>query len=277
MPRVYKADLRGKRYIRREKEEFIPAIDAIKNGRLSIRQAAKKYGIAYTVLRRHYKNKNIKSQGGQTSLTYEEEALLVDRISTCADWGFPFDRTSLRLFIKSYLDTRGKVIKKFKNNNPGQDFVRSFLERHKERLTERLCQNIKRVRAAISPEIVSDSFSNLKKEIENVEPGNIINYDETNLADDPGRKKVISKRGCKYPERVMNSSKTATSLMFACAGDSKLLPPYIVYKSLHLYRTWMECGPSKARYNRSKSGWFDALCFEDWLEKVIVPFYKNLE
>lgn len=42
--------------------------------------------------------------------------------------------------------------------------------------------------------------------------------------------KLFPKRGCKYPERVMNHSKSCTSVMFACTGDSELLPPYTVYK-----------------------------------------------
>lgn len=48
--------------------------------------------------------------------------------------------------------------------------------------------------------------------------------------DDPGGRKVISKRGCKYPERVMNNSNASTSVIFAAAAaaDGKLLPPYVV-------------------------------------------------
>jgi len=37
-----------------------------------------------------------------------------------------------------------------------------------------------------------------------------------------------------------------------------------VYKADSLWTTWTENGPSHTRYNRSKSGWFDNLCFEEW-------------
>ena len=60
---------------------------------------------------------------------------------------------------------------------------------------------------------------------------NIVNYDETNLSDDPGKRKVIIRRGTKYPERVINSSKSSTSVMFAAAADGTILPPYVVYKA----------------------------------------------
>ena len=45
-----------------------------------------------------------------------------------------------------------------------------------------------------------------------------MNYDETNIQNNPG-KKVISKRGIKYPERVMDFSKLSISVMLACCAD----------------------------------------------------------
>lgn len=68
-----------------------------------------------------------------------------------------------------------------------------------------------------------------------------------------------------------------TSVMFACIGDGELLPPYTVYKALHLHfhTPWIVGGPKNSRYNRSKSGWFDSNCFEDWLLKIVIPHFKN--
>ena len=73
----------------------------------------------------------------------------------------------------------------------------------------------------------------------------------------------------------MNSSKSSTSVMLACTSDGRLLPPYVVFKAQFLYDTWCEGGPAGARYNRSKSGWFDSRCFEDWLAKIVVPWAKT--
>lgn len=80
------------------------------------------------------------------------------------------------------------MIKKFKNNTPGKDFAYSFLNRHKKELSENMCQNIKRNRAAVSPETLTQYFERLEVELQNVPPQNIVNYDETNLRDDPGKK-----------------------------------------------------------------------------------------
>ena len=61
-----------------------------------------------------------------------------------------------------------------------------------------------------------------------------MNYDETNLTDDTGRKQAIFRRGTKYPERIMNNTKSATSIMFAGSAAGELLPVYVVYKAEHL-------------------------------------------
>lgn len=272
MPRDYKSKTE-KRYKKHDPELLREAVADIKNNNLPFRKAATKYGISYGVLYRHTKGR-VKRQGGQTSLSNEDEKLLVSRLQVCSDWGYPLDSFTLRGIVKDFLDRQGKTVKKFRDNLPGKEFVWSFMKRHKESLSKRMCQNIKRSRASVSPEIIRDYFNNLTIELAGVPPANIINYDETNLCDDPGKKLIIARRGCKYPERVMNSTKTAVSVMFAAAADGTILQPYVVYKALHLYNSWTE-GYSQAHYNRTKSGWFDQFCFEDWIKTIAIPYLKK--
>lgn len=109
----------------------------------------------------------------------------------------------------------------------------------------------------------------------NIPQENIWNFDETNLSDDPGQKKVICKRGMKYCERIMNFSKSAISLMLSANAAGEILLPYVVYKAEHLWSTWTENGPPGTRYNRTKSGWFDMKCFEDWFVSLFLPKIKQ--
>ena len=185
------------------------------------------------------------------------------------------DRLDLRLIIKGYLDRRGIEMKRFKDNLPGTELADSFLRRHHDKTAQRMCQNIKRSRASVSPEIIHEYFDNVKLSLIDVEASNIINYDETNLSDDPGSK-VIMKRGTKYPERIMDSTKSSTSLMYAGCADGTLLPTYVVYKSKNMYDTWTLGGAEGTRYNRSKSGWFDMQCFHDWFVKIALPHLRRL-
>lgn len=200
---------------------------------------------------------------------------MIKYINICAEWGCPLDALDLRYIVKAYLDQVGRTVLKFKNNLPGPDFVAGFLKRHKNQISQRYSQNIKKKRAEVSPNTIKEYFKELGESLTGINPSNIINYDETNLTDDPGRKKIITKRGSKYPERVMNSSKSSTSLMIAATADGVLLPPYVVYKALNLYDTWTRNGPPGARYNRTQSGWFDATIFEDWIKTIIIPHFKD--
>jgi len=63
--------------------------------------------------------------------------------------------------------------------------------------------------------------------------------------------------------------------MFCGSADGQLLPPYVVYKAEGLWATWMENGPTDAHYNRSRSGWFDNICIEDWFFSLLLPTLKK--
>lgn len=131
------------------------------------------------------------------------------------------------------------------------------MKRHSDKISKRISENIKRVRAEVSPATIKAYHEELQKSLNGLLPSHIINYDETNLTDDPGRKQVLTRRGTKYPERVLNHSKVSTSIVMAGTADGDLLPPYVVYKSSHLYDTWIQNGPKGTRYNRTSSGWFE--------------------
>lgn len=140
-----------------------------------------------------------------------------------------------------------------------------------------MCTNIKRARAEVSRMDLTPYFDHLKKELDGVLPQCIINYDETNISDDPGRKKILTRRGSKRAERVIDYSKSSTSVMFSGTANGELLPPYIVYKAENLYTTWTEGGPTGCRYNRSRSGWFDNVIFKDWFDTVVLPYFDKID
>ena len=129
-----------------------------------------------------------------------------------SDYGFPLDTFDLRCVVKNLIDKRGYNEPILKENFPRKKWTKSFLKRNKA-LSLRFSANIKKKRAAISDDTINGYFDNLTCELEGVDPRNIWNYDETNLIDDPGNKKILCKRGCKYPERIINTSKAAVSLM----------------------------------------------------------------
>ena len=274
--RVYKAKQgsRKKKYCNYSQQSLKNALEEVKSGE-SLREVAKSSGIPKSTLQRKINGVHNKKYGGQKAFTDEEEISLVNHLIIVSDWGFPFSRVDLRLLVKAALDKSNKKIKYFKDNIPGHEWTSSFLKRHKNMLGIRQCQNIKNVRCELAMEDIIKYFEKLSETVKNVPPSHILNYDETNLSDDPGCEELIFRRGTKHPERIINYSKGATSIMFAGTAEGVLLEPYVVYKAKNMWNTWTEGGPPKTRYNNSKSGWFDKMCFEDWFRTVVVPWCKK--
>ena len=75
--------------------------------------------------------------------------------------------------------------------------------------------------------MLTEFYSNLKQSLRGVPPENIINFDETNLTDDPGKKKAIVRQGTRYPDSVMISTKSSTSILFSGTASGVLLPQYV--------------------------------------------------
>ncbi|XP_039300054.1 jerky protein homolog-like [Nilaparvata lugens] len=217
--------------------------------------------------------------GGQPVLSNNDEQCLMDGLLVCAEWGYPLHAADVKDVVQSFLNREGRVVKRFKDNRPGEDWTWNFLKRHPQ-LTNRFAENIKRCRAAVDAEAVKSYFEHLDKTLEPegsaaIPPENWVNFDETNFSDDPGSKKVIVRRGCRRPERIMDHSKSSTSVMMAVNGRGDLLPPFTVYKSQFLYPTWIEGGLPGMRYGCSKSGWFDMRLFEEWFITVALVYFRD--
>ena len=103
------------------------------------------------------------------------------------------DSMDVQLIVKGYLTKSEKQIKRFRNNTPGKDWMRSFLKSHNNSVEFRKCQNLKRSKGEVTRETMKNIFKNLNFRIEGVTLDCILNYDETNLTDDPGSKKCILK------------------------------------------------------------------------------------
>jgi len=279
MPRTYKPR-RGARIYTRTLDDVLKKAQAEHTAGASQKSVCEKYNITRSVFQRYLKQQSSgeprRTPGGQTILTYEAEQSIVKHLLLVSAWGFPYDMLDLRVTVKRLLDKQGMTIRKFKDNLPGEEWSYSFMKRHSDNIKNRMCQNISKKRAAVSREVVGSYFQELEKSMDGVSPQNVINYDETNLSDDPGRSKLIFKRGSRYPERILNSSKASTSLMLAGTGAGEVLPVYVVYKSDHLWSTWVEGGPPNARYNRTKSGWFDQVTFVDWFKTIALPYCRKL-
>ena len=65
--------------------------------------------------------------------------------------------------------------------------------------------------------------------------------------------------------------------MFSGAATEELLPRYVAYKVPNLWNTCMIGGTSGTCYNNFKSGWFDAICFDNWFHTITLPWTRRKE
>ena len=125
-------------------------------------------------------------------LTAREEDDLQSVLTSLSIWRAPLSLMEIRMLVKSIMDKEGKSYARFKDNMPGDDWVRSFLSRHED-LTQRITQNIKISRAEVNEDVINNFFDNLEESLEGIPASNIWNYDETNFTDEPGRKRAVVK------------------------------------------------------------------------------------
>lgn len=272
----YKKKIGGRQYGNFTEDQVNKAVSERLKGK-SLRYLSEKYGIPKSTIDNKAKGKHSSNVGGQCALSAEEELKIRDNIVIASTWGFPLTSFDVQIIVQSYLNERGITVKPFKKNLPGKDWITGFFKRHSDLLSERWAQNVKRARASLTYETVTEYFLELKDTVKDVHPEAIVNYDESNLTDDPGNKKIICRRGTKHPTKIIDTSKQSYSVMFSGTATGHWLPPYIVYKAEHLYESWTSMGPKSARYNRSKNGWFTTELFEDWFFHIALPYFKTLK
>lgn len=94
--------------------------------------------------------------------THAEEKALLKAAATCGAWGFSLTSLDLRMIAEAYLDKQGKTIEKLQDNLPGPGWVQGVIKRHNDEFSQRVAANIKRVRAQMSREPLSEYFIGLK-------------------------------------------------------------------------------------------------------------------
>ena len=219
------------------------------------------------------KGLHTKKHRGQPALFKEVEEILVRALDKLTDWKVPFDGYDIRCLVQSYFNSIDQQSKQFKNNMPGPDCVRLFINRH--HLTKWISDNIKATRAEVTRDIIRNYFSHLEKQVI-VSLECIYNFDKTNVMDDPGTKTVICRRGRNRVERKVSHSKTSISVMFCGNAAAKFIPSVVVYKSEHCSENWTAGGCNNTVHDYcTVNGWFDSLRFETWFFKQFIPSIRK--
>ena len=157
---------------------------------------ARQYGLAPTTLYRHVRG-GVRSPGGQPSFSAAQEEIFVRHLEALSDWLIPISVDMLLEYVESFLEANQITVKRFKNNKPGKDWGYGFLKRHSKRLARRRTVNISPRKGLVEADVVRRFFDRLKLQLSGdgaFPPSCILNYDETNLTNDPGNPWLIVRR-----------------------------------------------------------------------------------
>jgi hypothetical protein len=177
------------------------ALDLVRDENCPVSRAAKICGVPRVTLIDNLKGTHKTGAPGRPIvLSEEEERALVEVLVQMSEFNYPVTKRHVCDMVKNYLDKNR--VTRFKGNRPGRIWARNFLERHKDRIAVKKPTNIRRSRAAVSPDDIKAYHANLSKELEGIPPSNIFNCDESCLQDNPSAHKAFFSKGVRYPEQV---------------------------------------------------------------------------
>ncbi|CAF2137361.1 unnamed protein product [Rotaria magnacalcarata] len=262
MERTYKRKTQDKY----SKDDLELALLDIRNKKLSIKSAAAYYHIpTRTIFHRLAGSRTGAGRGRRTILTKEEE-YIVTTIILFQKWLCPISSSVVIGLAKPYMIQLSKPrwLKEIKLANTVK--------------LEKVCSE------ACRKETVERWFEHLnvvltKHKLLNNRPEAIWNVDESGFGDDPGKRSVIIKRDSKYAiSSQPGTGKSYTTVIMCTSASGEKLPPYIIYRSMKLWSTWIpKNGYPGARYNATLSGWVEEEVFYDWFVNQFLPAVAHIK
>jgi hypothetical protein len=233
------------------------ALAEIEEKKISIRGAAKKYGISSSTLHDHVKQKYTTiGAGGPTVLTCAEEREIALSLIALGEMGFGLTKELVNVVVRDYIREK-QIPNPFRDGVPGRDWWSRFKSRW-PCINERQPQHLSKKRSSAShPAILNAWFDNLKSIFEKQEfhlphllvseENRIWNCDETGLSTTVSSKSLLVQRGSKQVNEVSSGSghEYITVLTAGCASG-EILPPFILYKGKNLYQRWTKNGQAGA-------------------------------
>lgn len=254
------------------KEAMEQAMQEVQGGRLTSRQAAKKFGVPKSSLSDRLTGKVSVDpvQGRKQLLIPEDENSLVEYCLYSASQGNPLTKTQVvaqALAIYNYRnpDTPKTLL--------GQTWWRNFKDRHQHCLATQTIDFADQVKeSSLKSGLTEDFFRLLTAILEEKglsrSPCQIYNCAKTGFQLYSGRKKVPNetKRSCSQSQR----DHISVLACFNAAGDD--VPPFIIYKREYPEGHYKKEGLPNTLYGTSYTGDLDGDLFRKWFFEHFLKF-----
>lgn len=253
------------------------ALQSVREGSSSLRQASKDFGIPFTTLQqKHTGVYPVKTRSGPSSVfTEQEEKALVQYTLARSRQGFPITRSQLLDAAQELVTKLGKETP-FVDNRPSKHWYKSFLSRNPE-LTEKLSQSLTKRRANVTESSIRQWFSSIEnylreRSLLNIGPRRIFNLDESSFKLNPTGVKVLVSKDDRAAYNVCNSDKEAYTVLVTGNAAGELVPTMIVYPYQTIPPKISRNFPDEFRIGKSSSGWMTAETFYMFIANVFHPW-----
>ena len=251
----------------------------MRNGNESIRKVAERFKIPRTTLQDHLNNvwmtrvqviERVSHIGaGQLKEINEEmEKYLVHGIQYLGSIGWLLEVGDISKVIKLFLDN-ARMNKRFKDNIPEKDWVRSFLKRHKSEISKRKPEYVTTACVkGLTSQVLTSFFvlvENFQAKLEmELDGSKFYNLDETGLSLDPKMKNCLFKKGSDAMCITSSKGKSMYTVLFCGNACGEYLPPYVIFKGkgCNFSASWIAGAPEGMAFNVTPSGWMEGFALD---------------
>jgi hypothetical protein len=252
------------------------AVESVRSGQLSVREASAVYGVPKSTLERH-KNKKVLTPGCigrfKPIMDVDFERELVEYCTQMQNRLFGLTIKDLRTMAYQLAE-----INDIQNNfnadkkMAGKDWVVGFLRRNTQ-LSLRTPEPTSIGRAVgFNPVQVGHFYDLLQETYQNQQfhPSHIWNVDEIGLFTVHRPSKVIAKKGQRQIGKITSGERSRT-ITAVCAFNATgtYVPPMLVYPRVNMNDRLLYGAPPQTIGAASKSGWIDTVLFQKWFDHFV--------
>ncbi|CAB3255555.1 unnamed protein product [Arctia plantaginis] len=154
--------------------------------------------------------------------------------------GFPLTSKEVKALVSEYIKRNG-IVTPFREDMPGDDWLRGFRKRNGLSLKKPQSVEIARKRAC-NPFTVYEYFDLLESVLKDLDltdkPQRIYNLDETSFSNDPSKTRVIGQKGFRCTRTTSSPGRENTTVLLAANAVGDKVPPLIVFQGKHLWNEW---------------------------------------
>ena len=261
-------------------ESMSAAMDAVKNERMGVREAATKFGVPKSTLhRRIQKNITDMPASRPTVFTVSEEEELHDHVLYMESIGLGLTvddvcRLAFEMTVEANISNPFNKEKK----RAGYDWYVGFRNRHPD-ISFRQPEALSNARACmLNPTVINTHFQKLGELLRSTKlddkPSQIYNADETGFSLVHKPTKILAKKGKKTVQARTSGERGENVTALICANAAgRPIPPFIIFKGHRLNPGLTTNAPADTLFGVSNSSFIDAELFETWFER---QFLTNL-